>query len=69
MGKAKRKPKPSMPHWYWLGQDGCWFCPRKKYRKACGGCSVIKHDAKNFYKLASHKDKQNKEREKWERET
>nr|DAD62463.1 MAG TPA: ENDO-1,4-BETA MANNANASE, PUTATIVE, MAN26C [Caudoviricetes sp.] len=23
MGKAKRKPKPSMPDWYWWGQDGC----------------------------------------------
>ena len=22
MGRAKRKPKPSMPRWYWLDQDG-----------------------------------------------
>ena len=26
MGKAKRKPKPSMPKWYWMDQDGCWYC-------------------------------------------
>lgn len=26
MGKAKRKPRPSMPDWFWWGQDGCWFC-------------------------------------------
>lgn len=26
MGKAKRKPRPSMPMHYWLEQDGCWHC-------------------------------------------
>lgn len=46
MGKAKRKPRPAMPHWYWLGQDGCWFCknrnncnsckPNRSYLKSCG---------------------------------
>lgn len=37
MGKAKRKPRPSMPHWYWNGQDGCWFC---KNRNNCSQCKA-----------------------------
>lgn len=46
MGKAKRKARPAMPYWYWLGQDGCWFCkqknncnsckPNRAYLKECG---------------------------------
>lgn len=37
MGRAKRKPRPSMPYWYWLGQDGCWFC---KNRNNCNQCKA-----------------------------
>ncbi len=37
MGKAKRKPRPAMPRWYWLGQDGCWFCER---RNNCNQCKA-----------------------------
>lgn len=43
MGKAKRKAKPSMPYWYWLGQDGCWFC---KKRNNCNQCKVNRAYAK-----------------------
>lgn len=39
MGKSKRKPRPSMPHWWWLDQDGCWFC---KNKRNCGSCTVNK---------------------------
>lgn len=39
MGKAKRKPRPSMPQWYWLGQDGCWFCENRNNCNQCGGKS------------------------------
>lgn len=35
MGKVKRKPRPSMPHWYWYGQVGCWFC---KHENNCNQC-------------------------------
>ncbi len=37
MGKAKRKARPSMPTWYWWGQDGCWFC---KTPRNCGSCKA-----------------------------
>lgn len=36
MGKAKRKPRPSMPHWYWRDQDGCWFCENRNNCNQCG---------------------------------
>ena len=35
-----------MPHWWWTGQDGCWFC---KDRNACHNCSVIKKARKQFF--------------------
>ena len=43
MGKAKRKPRPEMPIWYWYGQDGCWFC---KNRNNCNSCGVLRKAAK-----------------------
>lgn len=39
MGKAKRKPKPSMPRWFWLDTDGCWWCDN---RNNCGSCKILK---------------------------
>lgn len=45
MGKAFRKPRPSMPRWYWLGQDGCWFC---KNRNNCGQCKANRDFAKKM---------------------
>lgn len=45
MGKAKRKPRPSMPHWFWLGQDGCWFC---KNRNNCNQCKANRSYLKEF---------------------
>ena len=55
MGKARRKPRPSMPHWYWLGQDGCWFC---KNRNNCSSCKANRIAAKQDKKLFKHRDKQ-----------
>lgn len=43
MGKAKRKPKPSMPHWFWRAQDGCWFC---KSPNNCNQCKANRDYAK-----------------------
>lgn len=48
MGKASRKPKPSMPRWYWLDMDNCWFCEN---RNNCGSCGVLKKFAKAFLPL------------------
>ena len=39
MGKAKRKPRPSMPMHYWLEQNGCWYC---KNRNNCNQCKAIR---------------------------
>ncbi len=41
MGKAIRKPKPSMPGWWWMGQDGCWFC---KHKNNCNQCKAARAD-------------------------
>lgn len=46
MGRPKHRKPPAMPYWWWLGQDGCWFC---KTRNACSNCSVIKKDRKTFF--------------------
>lgn len=40
MGKPKRKPRPTMPDWWWLKQDGCWFCKNQ------GGKNRRKRDVK-----------------------
>lgn len=45
MGKAIRKPKPSMPRWFWLEQDGCWFCDNPNN---CGHCKVNRAYAKKY---------------------
>lgn len=39
MAKAKRKPRPSMPRWWWLDSDGCWWCHN---RQNCNSCKTLK---------------------------
>ena len=34
-----------MPHWYWLGQDGCWFC---KNPNNCNQCKANRDYLKNY---------------------
>ncbi len=34
-----------MPHWYWLGQDGCWFC---KNRNNCNSCKSNRSYMKEY---------------------
>lgn len=53
MGKAKRKPRPSMPHWFWLDQDGCWFC---KQRNNCNQCKANRAFAKEYLKKREKKE-------------
>lgn len=43
MGKAKHKARPSMPLYYWLEQDGCWYC---KDRNNCNQCKAIRKSVK-----------------------
>ena len=45
MSKAKRKPRPSMPRWYWYGQDGCWFC---KTPNNCNSCKTNRSYLKEY---------------------
>ena len=52
MGKAKRKPRPQPPRYFWLDADGCWFC---KNLNGCGGCKVLKEY------IATHQVKKRKE--------
>lgn len=45
MGKVKRKPRPSMPDWYWLGKDGCWCCQTPNN---CSSCKTNRKYVKEF---------------------
>lgn len=57
MGKIKRRKPPEMPYWWWLDQDGCWFC---KNRNACSNCNVAKRDRKkNFGKKMKGRNSSN----------
>ena len=58
MGKASRKPSPSMPYWYWLDVDDCYFCSN---RRNCNNCSTIRKHLKE-YKILKKRDKIAKER-------
>lgn len=37
MGKAIRKPRPSMPRWWWIDRDGCWGCKNTNNCNQCKG--------------------------------
>lgn len=63
MGKAKRKPRPSMPDWYWWGQDGCWFC---KTPNNCNQCKANRAFAKTWMPK-KQKGKHGEQYRKWER--
>lgn len=39
MSRKFRKPKPSVPHWYWWDNDDCWWCHN---RAGCNGCKFLK---------------------------
>lgn len=51
MGKAKRKPCPSVPHYIWLDRDDCWFC------KNPNNCNQCKANRKWLKENASKKEK------------
>ena len=42
MGKAKHKPIPSPPRWYWWDTDGCWWCEFRHNQRGCTGCKHLK---------------------------
>lgn len=39
MGKAKRKPRPQPPGYFWLYRDNCWRC---KNKNNCTNCKALK---------------------------
>lgn len=64
MGHHARKPCPAMPRWYWLGQDGCWFCKNKNNCSQCkpNRAYLKQYGAKKIKgKTASSKNRQRKE--------
>ncbi len=48
-----RKPRPSLPKWYWWDSDNCWFCDN---RTGCNGCKVIKKYVANQKKKKKLKE-------------
>ncbi len=46
-----------MPYWWWLDQDGCWFCKRKNN---CNQCKAARAFSK--HKLPSRRDRRQKEK-------
>lgn len=41
MGKAKRKPRPQPPRWYWWDTDNCWDC---NHPNNCNQCKRLKQN-------------------------
>lgn len=46
MSKIKYRKPPTMPKWFWWGQDDCWFC---KNKNNCSNCSVVKRYRKECF--------------------
>lgn len=55
MSKAKRKPRPSPPKWFFLDNDNCWWC---KNRNNCGSCKLLKQWKRNKIEQEHIKDVQ-----------
>ena len=55
MKNIQRKPKPSVPSWYWLDGDDCWWCNGKD-RHGCGSCKFLRKFKRDY------KDKKEKEK-------
>ena len=58
MVKAKRKPRPAQPRWFWLSTDGCWWC---KNRNNCNQCKCLRenHKIPIKNKSSAHYEKDN----------
>lgn len=56
MKNIQRKPKPSVPSWYWLDGDD-WWCNGKD-RHGCGSCKFLRK-FKRDYKDKKEKEKSN----------
>ena len=54
MGKAFRKPRPSMPRWYWADVDNCYAC---KNRNNCNQCRRLKEEDANQEEKRKRKEK------------
>lgn len=53
----RRKPHPSVPSWYWLDTDNCWWCAGIN-RNGCHSCPYLKKFKKDY------REKKDKEKEK-----
>lgn len=54
MGKAMRKPRSAHLKWWFIENDGCWFC---KNRNNCNGCKLLKRQKTNEVKKRDRKSK------------
>ena len=53
MGKAMRKPRPSMPDWWWLYEQ-CALC---KNKNNCNSCKAARIAGKSIKKLKKKRDR------------
>lgn len=69
MGKAYRKPTPSVPNLYWLDTDNCWNCRYSRTRKGCTNCRQLHRYNHRNDKAKRRKNKQVLKRYLYEKET
>ena len=54
MSKAVRKPRLSIPRWYWANVDNCYAC---KNRNNCNQCKRLKEENANQKEKLKRKEK------------
>ena len=64
MKNIQRKPKPSVPSWYWLDGDDCQWCNGKD-KHGCGLCKFLRK-FKRDYKDKKEKEKSNYDKQLYE---
>lgn len=54
MGKVQHKSRPSMPHWWWIGNELCGRC---KSPHNCNQCKAARDDAKAWRRHRLRKER------------
>ena len=62
MGKAIRKPRPSVPNWVYWDRDECWFCSDKNH---CNNCKLNKQIVHEQKEKQDKREKQNLKKNMW----